>query len=506
MPVDTDPVRVVVEIVDNFSDDLERLREQIRELDLRHINIAFDIDDEGDLESLRAKLRSIARELEVDIDFDIDETDIARIEAIRQALGRDMGSTLNISALGGTPFAARNMLRGTGGGAPGPDVRDLRNSFRGLGRTLVQYRPTIMDWWNVLALLIPIMITLAAGVVGVAAALGGVATAGAAVLGLGLLGWGDSFGESMRNLRQELTMLGEELFGVLSPASNAMQPLMQGAMRQLPHEVGQLVDELRDLQSFGGGLGELGRGFFEWIERVLQRINVMEDEILQVASRVGGGLGDFLISFLTFGLEEVTKNQEAYADLVQIFIDIISIIFNLSKVVTFVVTAFRPFISALDVISEALSNRWVVAFLTFITTVFLLSFAFSELFVAGKAVQAVFVAIQGSGFAAWLSAVATKYLPAAITMTWQWVTSLSGAYAVLAGIVGLLTFGLGLLAAWEVAGDMVGPDPGSQRGGGTTVNDVRIDGVAGKREVDRLRDMFPERSGREASIRNVRSR
>jgi hypothetical protein len=87
---ETEPVRVVVEIVDNFSDELRELRRKLAQLDATDIDIDADVDDSGDVESMRAKLEALQDNLEVDVDFDPDG--FAQTMAMKRMLARDTTS------------------------------------------------------------------------------------------------------------------------------------------------------------------------------------------------------------------------------------------------------------------------------------------------------------------------------------------------------------------------------------------------------------------------------
>jgi len=66
---ETDPVRIVVEIVDQFSDEINELRAQLEELDLKDIDADFDIEDGGDIESIRAQMQALEDDVRNNVEF-----------------------------------------------------------------------------------------------------------------------------------------------------------------------------------------------------------------------------------------------------------------------------------------------------------------------------------------------------------------------------------------------------------------------------------------------------
>jgi hypothetical protein len=98
--VETESVQVVVEVINNTKEDLKQIREDLEKLDQKNVDPDFDLDDEGDIEKIRAQLQALRDNLEADFDIDLDG--IAETEAQLQALSRDR--TANIDADGDNLF------------------------------------------------------------------------------------------------------------------------------------------------------------------------------------------------------------------------------------------------------------------------------------------------------------------------------------------------------------------------------------------------------------------
>lgn len=609
----TDPVRIVVEIVDEFSDDLAELRAQLEELDLKDLDINLDVDDNGDIESVKAQLQALREGIEAHFDIDIDDSDFARAMGMKALLDDDVemgvdfepnrddlpipGDAETLQGLKGvgpddirTPNAAevdfmRNIReatdsaaelesdldtkmrgqfdspralevgstgfgdflgreRGTdafqrmfGGdadfevpgfgdgddrdrfprfrrmlGSPGIDafggsllpgtpdmpfsrragagVAVLNDEFNNLGRTLLKYRPSIMDWWNIMAALIPILIAMIGLVIGLASAFVALGLAAATLAGVGLLGWGDSISESFSKAQSEAKRLARTLFDVMQPAADAFQPLQEDAMRAIPGLVADLVGPMQNLTVFADEIAGIGTGFVDWIERGINAAVGLDDVIGQILTRFGAGLGDFLIGVLRTMTKEVYRNQNAYADLAAILVESLVIIFNVVKAVAFTISQFRFLIDIIALLTNLMSNKWAVGFLTFISIVVLLETALATL------VQTLY-ALAGVGLISWLRSLfpflsmLIGYIQAATLAIWE----MYGAWAALAAAtgVGLALAAGGLLLEDVISQSVNNPGGGARgaaatRGGGTYIN---IEGDVEKKQMDRLLDKVP---------------
>lgn len=601
---ETDPVRIIVEVVDQFSDDLAELRGQLEELDFKNIDVDLDVEDDGDIESIKAQLKALQKRLEAE--FNIDTDGFAEAMAKKQALRGDMESSLNVntddiltdnqigairrstkrtlrdvapradpyltdehlSGLGptgqgfdlvrtpspddelvpeqfdaidaetrrsirdaatswvsdeafegiGADFDFGETFPGPGNAPPGfdvdmPDMDARRNdkmSFGrqmkraaenadNLGKTLLQYRPSIMDWWNIMALLIPVMLTLVGAVIGLTAALVALGAAAATIAGVGLLGWGDSLSESFKEVQQEAKRLGKTLFDVLQPAANAFQPLQEDAMEAAPALLADLVAPMQDLVVFSDTLGSIGTGFVEWMEEGMRAAIALNEEIGQILLRFGGAIGNMLIETLQTMVKDVYQNQEAYAALGGMFMDLVIIIFNFVKAVAFATTQMKWLLDVVTALSSLLSNKWAVTLIVAIGLIVALEVALQQVLFA-------MAAVQSAGIIMWLKST-FPMLTAAISLTKAWAASIweaYGAWATLAAAtgVGLLALGGSLLVHEGVKGMMSGPSNTAQgaSGGGNTF--IEVQGDVEKKQMDRLLDKVPGETQNEMTMQN----
>ncbi|UBF22608.1 tail tape measure protein [Halorubrum tailed virus 25] len=381
-----------------------------------------------------------------------------------------------------------------------------QRQFKGIGEKLKSVLPTDMrKWYRLIAMLLPMLIALAGAAVGLVAAFGALATAGVAMMGIGLLGWGDSLEESMRNVRREVSELKNELFEVLRPAANAFQPFTAQLFDNAPKMVEALVEPLQELVETGYDTWWLEslQGASEWFADLLWAASDLAPQIQAIGTAFGTAFGTWLIDFLTRMTSEVYENWEMWTKLTRSFLTILNIIYELSKVLAFLVAILEPFITLLGGIADLIGNDVLSAILAAVAAMWALDF--------------VLAAIAGKGIFAMLSG---------------WIAGLMGVSgaagvlnAMLAGLAGMLDFIIGKLTLVNLltggllaltgavigygaykaisgsgtASDSVGgKNVPARRGGGTpagaggnTVN-ITFNGDVGRREYQRLRDEFPE--------------
>ncbi|NUC72540.1 hypothetical protein HTZ84_09500 [Haloterrigena sp. SYSU A558-1] len=368
----------------------------------------------------------------------------------------------------------------------------------GFGRKLAAMRPTMHKWMNLVALLIPMLITLAGAVIGVAAAFGGLAVAGGAVLGLGLLGYGTSIEESMKNAGIRIKELKEELFGVFQPVAQSFQPITEDFLDAVPHAIKPIADAMEGLDAFEGMFTRALYGGANWVADLITAIIDLQEPIERITMLVGGALGDALLNVFKWGVKEVDENWTAFADLAGIFVDLIVVLYNVSKAASFVITIFRPLFDLFAWFSDFLNNDFILGLLRLIATYYLLRTAIIG---AGRA----WVWFTGLSFTKW-AVYLGKVIWASIGHIYSWITAVNGAKMAWRAFLASTGLGLVLVAGGFLAeGAMkavsnvgkTGPAPsvgGSDTyamgggGGGTQIN---IYGNVGNSEYQKLKDEFP---------------
>lgn len=467
----TDPVEIVVDIIDNTEKTLAKIEGHLERLDQMRVEPAFapDVSQAAMANAMGAR-EVLERDIHPNVRFGMGlfPSEIDRVISPDIDLMDDH-----------TPLFRR--------GTTGRTFESIQDSFRGLGRTLVSYRPTIMDWWNILALLIPIMFTLAGGAIAAAAAIGILGGAAAGIIGLGLLGWGDNLTESFNRVKKRAKALADTLFNVLRPAAVQMQPLLAEAMAQTPGQVQQVVDELADLTVFADTLSQVGTGFVDWFEDLLQRAIAFNDEISEIVLDLGRGFGDFLLDFLFNLIETLHNNQRAFSNLAKSFVLVMSLLFDLLKVVGFVIGAFRPLFEVAARVAQMMSSKWFAAILTFFSALFLGSFMVWELVGALIALSNIMFVKNLMAMASTLDTLALK--------TWNWFIAVESVKQALTRIAAIIATGVVIGGALSLASSVFNAASGAGRGGGGGggVMNLTVNGDVRDREMHQIKDYMDER-------------
>ena len=377
-----------------------------------------------------------------------------------------------------------------------PFEDDSDTSFiKRIGKTAAKYRPNIMMVWNALALMIPVLVTLAGAAIGLAAAFGTLAVAGGAVVGLGLLGYGENTAEAMENAKQKVNELKSELFDAMKPVTQAFEPIADNILGNIPHQVGQITDEIEGLAKFEGFFTAAIGGAINWVGKLIETMTSMSDKISQIGMRFGSIFGDLLIGLLEWAVKSIYKNQDAIIKLGSILGSLVVIVYNVAAAISFVLSIFAPFFKLLAKISSYINNKWVVGLGAAIVTILALQAALLGL-------NAVLSMTAGSMLAVALSGVRNLILGLYSLMATALqavgvVGTLNAALATMLTLASLgLAAGVGVLAMDSMDGGTPGgggsPGPGgyggpSGGGGGQTIN---IYGDVGNSEYQKMQDNF----------------
>ena len=583
----SDPVKVAVEILDKFSDDLEKLEKQLDRIDGKKLDVTLDIDDNGSIERTKAQLKALEKKITTKLNINLDG--VGKAVALKSMLGGDTESTHHVNvdyrgipdgvgaslerlfgrpgSLGdpGNEFlmnigdATDRASRAVGGDGGIPDVveapfrggpqlkadlaadrkrnrrrngirairRGIGGVMRGIGggirsagaffsemdmgevtgpvqktmKTLAKFRPTIMMWWQLIALLIPMMIALAGAALGVVSAFAGIAVAGAAIVGLGLLGYGDTLTESLEEAKRRVGELKKELFGVFRPVGTAFQPILDNLFDTAPTQAQRLVDPLMRLTAFDGFFSSSMAGVFGWVGDLIDAIADLDTEIMAIGSSFGRIIGDTLLTLLRWSVKEVYNNQEAYMKLGKILGDVIFVIFLLSRAVSFAISTFQPLFDIIVMVTEWLSNKYLAAILAGVMGGLLLAGALWAVFgalsaIAGSAVAGV---IWGLVTGAWSL---TAVLGVVLVKLYMIISALS--------TIHLLTgaaFVLGALAVGKLAYDEFNSGrPQASGGAGGGGNTIIVNGDVRNREYQKMKSDFPGLFEEESSVSDGRSK
>lgn len=566
----SDPVEVVVEIIDGFSDELAELKGELESIDLTQINIDVDLDDDAEFERVKAKMEALREVIETKHNINTDDSGFAKAMAQKEALRGDLETKVDfvsekgraaLAEMGGPEGIGREIKADLPGDLGGmqrvgqqsfptlnnldmPDLaprserrgrvvgplmqqaaqmrrniasargsatrfdlpgagRRSRRGLQNLRKTLSRITPNIMDVWNALAALIPVFVTLAGAVIGLVGAMTALGAAGAAVIGLGMLGWGEDLSSSIENARQEVALLKERLFEVVQPAAAEFQPIFEDFLEGAPGQAQDLVMPMRRLSELQDTLASAGAGFVDWLAIVLTRIANMDDQIDTIISSFGRAFGSFLIRVVSDFTAFVAQNNQEIISLSGSLARLFGILFDVSVAVAFTLSKLSPFIDAIAAVADLLRNDIVVHLLSAIGLLVGLE---SVISIATIAIAELNALLYGTG-----TAVTGSLLPNLAKMHSWLVTVIADLTALNAQMAVTQALAAGLLGVGAVAAvvgggallsQYTGPDTNPRTtGAGSSaprqVTNINVQGDVGRREMDRLVDRMPGEANRE---------
>lgn len=487
---EVNPVEIVIELIDSVSDDLAQIQAELDAIDAQSLDIDVDINATEEISSTEAQLDVMARDRTVDVDVD------------REGIPFGVGSGANRftptfneleSVAARTPPMAMRGIPVQGGptaasAITGPDL-DTDFGFRGdvvpgadefaemaddlprLGRAIDRVRPRMSDLWNIAAALIPVWISMGAAVAGLAGSLVAVAGAGASIIGLGLIGWGQDVGQSLDIAAQKAQKLAQRVGNVFRPAGVTFAPILEDWMQGAPGQLQQLVGPMQELVVFEDTLSQIGSGFIDWVERGIRVSARFEDTISQLVLRFGRLTGGFIISFFRDMALFTSRNQQLLVRLADSLGEVFGALLDVSIVAVQALSTLSPVLDIVGFLAELLNTRLGRGLVTAYTLMLSLSSLAARL-----VPQLISVAVG-----IWEIYTATNSLNAALS-TLRSILSTLG--------IGLVMAGIGLAANEVLVADNPGPSGtgggGSGGPGGTYIN---IEGDVREREMDRLRDV-----------------
>jgi hypothetical protein len=326
-------------------------------------------------------------------------------------------------------------------------IDDITEKLDNLGtklrRTII---PTMSTWYNLIAGLVPALIAVGVNALGVAAAFGAIGGAAATVLGLGLIGHGNTLAESMKNAKAQIKSLKQNLYSVFQPAAHLFAPIQERFFQALPQYVQPVAMEIKGFTQFEDILHSGARGFFQWLAEGISIINEYGPALERLATRFGKAFGNVTLQGLRWLFNQAIANQDMLMRLGHIFIKIGGILYNFSMIVARVLVTLGPLFDIILAIAKAFNSKFGSALLSMI--------------VLGWGLYKVLMAIGGAmafifGFAS--TRAALVYL---FTTLMTYASSLLGILAANATMMSIITGGLAVAAgvaamglAWEMVGD-----------------------------------------------------
>lgn len=260
-----------------------------------------------------------------------------------------------------------------GGGISMPNMRGFKKSLLDtdafeeaaesagtLGSKMKMLIPSMHKWYALLALAIPLLITMAVHALGAASALVALAGAGAAVVGLGMLGFGDNLNESLAEAKKRLSRFKDEIYGVFKPTFQSFSPFSADLLNTLPSRMSGLAGDLKGLTVFMDAFNDGIDGTIDWIGEVTNAIVAFEGPIEQLAMRFGDLLGGQIIKFFEWLVIEAYENQDMFIQLASAVKNLLLALYSLSMLFSELIVVFKPLTGLIAWFADLLHNRMVV--------------------------------------------------------------------------------------------------------------------------------------------------
>jgi hypothetical protein len=330
-------------------------------------------------------------------------------------------------------------------GLPGFDSDTGKQKASGMG-ALKKLMPTMAKYWQFLALLSPMLITLAANAAGVAAAMGSIAVAGGAVVGLGLLGFGSNLNDSLAKAQKKLKTFKKEMFGAFQSTFQAFSPFTEGFLTTAPMRVGPLAESLKGLTEFMPTFNNAFDGVISWAAEFIDLVVKMQPMLSQLGMRFGKIIGDIMLKAFQWLTETAYKNQDVMIAVGEAIYNIITVLYQVAQVMTYLVAIFSPLIWMFKTFASFISERWVAAMIAGAMAVYGIATAVGVLSGAFSTMMATSFSSMASSIASFAATAITSFLAAA-----EALAVLIAGEATLMAMTGA---GLALVAAGVTAGYM----------------------------------------------------
>lgn len=401
----------------------------------------------------------------------------------------------------------------THSGLPGSDDdrnnRSLLSGLSGfnkkLNRGFRKLIPSMSTWINMVGAAVPALAAMAVQAAGVASAMGAMALAGGAIIGLGLVGHGDSMAESFRNAQQRVADLKKEVFEEFEPTADLFSGIQAEFFDFIPGEMSRIATSMEGLTVFKDDLFELFRGGTQFISEFFGIITDNADLIGYLTERFSSLLGSSVLDLFKGLLSTTSENQEMLVQLGKTLKVVAAALYEVFLMVSKAIIWLAPLFVLIAHGAKLLNNDFAAAMLGSIALLYIL----------GSILPGIYLGFQALGFALQRTTIPAisslmSYVAGVITQFLVWIgingalaasiAAVSTALLTLAAIsgIGLAISGAGLLGMQgmksQIPSDGDYSPGGSGSGSGTTIinegDNVNVDlSNADTSTVEKFSDM-----------------
>lgn len=409
--------------------DRDTLESRIRSQQFSRRGINVETDSHGTVGLRQARrIQSGAYDFPGDSDgVEVPSFSGSHFPGVGDNAGRDLGSDLRASlGKGDKP----DMDMGEIG--DGFNVRrtadKFKNNFDKVESKLSGLKPTMGKYMQLLAAVLPVALALGTQLLGVAAAMGSVAAAGGALIGLGLLGHGESMAGSFAQAKEQMAGLKREMFETFQPTMQQFAPIQARAFDAIPDAMGGIAETMEGLQRYEGTLFNLGGALAGGFEEAIAIIVQNEKAISQLSTRFGGLIGSGLLQFFDWLIRSASQNQQLLVKMGGDMLMMAGAAYNLAMAVTKIVSTFSPMFEIILAISRLLNNDFIAGMASAIGWIYAVTKAGYAMFSMMQALQAASLSLSSvlmrTGVGALL--VGGGYLASQLMMPDTGMTDVSG--------------------------------------------------------------------------------
>lgn len=259
------------------------------------------------------------------------------------------------------------------------NLKTARNALDSMRGSFKKAIPRMNTWFNLIAASIPALGAMAVQALGVASAFGAIALAGAGMVGLGLLGHGDTMAESFRNAQEEVDQLGKDLFDTFKPAADMFGGVQSEFFDFAPGELDRVAGSMDNLLPLKDEFFDMFTQITKFISQFFESIGRNHQLIGQLYRDFKGIIGTGIINFFEWLLRTTKKNEPMLIRLGQAFKVLAITLYEIFLVVSRAIIILSTFLGILRWIGGFLNNKLTSYFLATILLIYAMITAFTML-------------------------------------------------------------------------------------------------------------------------------
>lgn len=261
----------------------------------------------------------------------------------------------------------------------GDKMAKARRAIDSMKKSMKNAIPSMNTWFNLIAAAIPALGALIVQALGVASAFGAIALAGAGMVGLGLIGHGDSMAESFRNAGEEVDQLKKDLFETFQPSAQLFSGIQAEFFDFMPGELDRVSESMRNLLPLKGEFFEMFTQITKFISQFFKSIGQNSGLISELWDNFKGIIGSGIISLFEWLMKTTQENQPMLIKLGQAFKILALTLYDIFLVVSRAIIVLTSFLGILRWVGKFLNNKFTSWLLAGVIAIYAMITAFTLL-------------------------------------------------------------------------------------------------------------------------------